>query len=331
MRSIRTKANLWRLAILVCLCLAGGTLARASAVSANGLSGGITIAPATLTIGLAKNETQHSATFTVTNNYSVPVTLHFAVTKSTANNKSALDVSKLLTAAQSDLQIGAGQSATQIITLTDNASLAPGSQLATLIVSQQTPTSTGSQVGVAASVNVPIVTVKQAGAISSLGQGMLQTPNLAWTLPKTITTTVNNTGNVIAIPHGYITVQAPNGRLVASGAVNIASAAVSPGASLSLNAPVTNVYRALWPGMYRLTFSYGLGHGQPTQSTSVRILYLAWWHAVLLVGILVALYYVVRVTIRTLGQGGGDHSAVVVPAKKIRLVGRKTKKSESVT
>jgi hypothetical protein len=50
--------------------------------------------------------------------------------------------------------------------------------------------------------------------------------------------------------------------------------------------------------MYTATFAYGLGGGQRTATTTVRFLYLTWWHVLLLAALAVGGFYGTRVLLK---------------------------------
>ncbi|HKU18154.1 MAG TPA: hypothetical protein VJP80_02665 [Candidatus Saccharimonadales bacterium] len=301
---IRVKNSWWSVALLATLCVLGGAVARAHAVGTPSTSG-ITLTPATLTLTLGHEQQAASQAFSVTNHYSVPVTLRFTVLRSGANIKTPLDAATLLAVANDSLTIPSGQTAKQTITLHDDPKLAPGSQQATLQVSEINDS--GSQVHIAGAMQMPIITVKQDGALMRIGQGSVQTPRMAWQLPGSIEVTVHNTGNMIAIPHGYLTVAAPNGHIVQRGVVNIASAAIAPGGRATLQTSLTQLRSVRWPGMYRVDFYYGLGSGQAGSVATARFLYIAWWHVALLIVLAVAAVFGVRLLLQTVDRVALQH------------------------
>jgi hypothetical protein len=112
-------------------------------------------------------------------------------------------------------------------------------------------------------------------------------------MPHSLGVTLHNKGNVIAIPHGVITVSGPNGK-VQQGVLNTSSLAVSPGQDLALTAQLTNLEGIWLPGIYRATISYGLGGDQVATTASSIFFYVAWWHIAGLLLIGFGIYHLVR-------------------------------------
>ena len=263
---------------------------------------GITVTPAALTLNLKAGSQQATTTFTVTNLYGTPVILDFAFeqdTQAPVGDFKAL--ASQLGLAAAELSVDPGQSVTQTITLNDSQQLAPGGQQLNLVVRQVSEAGAG--VGVVPSIRLPLVVVKEAGAVTKLGFGSLSGAGLHLGVPHTVSATLHNSGNMIAIPHGVVTLTAPGGRVIGQGTVNVASAAVVPGHDITLSTPVTSMNSAVLPGFYRVQLSYGLGGDHPAQLVSVTFFYIAWWHivAVLLLG--AGAYYLIHRTPMLRRQG----------------------------
>ncbi len=252
--------------------------------------GGVSISPATLTLNLAAGSQQQTAGFTLTNRYDQPITLHFGF-EPPAQAPKGVNPAKYLTISYSDITIRAGEATSQTVTLHDSTQLSPGSQLADLVVTQFG--AGASNVSIMPSIRLPLVLVKQDGAVSSINLASLKTPFFGLFVPGNATAIFQNTGNMIAIPRGTITITAPDGTVVRRGVLNVSSQAVSPGGKLSLSAPLDRLAHANLPGVYRISVSYGLGGGQKTVVASDWFFYIAWWH-LLALAMLGAIIYFVR-------------------------------------
>jgi hypothetical protein len=254
---------------------------------------GVTISPAAIKLELPAGEVQASADFSVANHYAAPVTLIFSIEADpafSADHTQAAAAQVFLAATEMTLQ--SGQSATQTAVLLDSEDLSPGGQQLTLVV-RQAGQAAGA-VGVNASIRLPVTIIKQSGAITKLSLGSLLTPGLTLSMPESISATLRNTGNMIAIPHGNVTVTGPGGKLFSEGTVNVASKAVTPGNDITFTTPITQLDTAMLPGIYRVNFSYGLGGDYPPQVVSVAFFYIAWWHFVLLLVLGMAVYFALR-------------------------------------
>lgn len=264
---------------LLCVFLSG------SVASASG----VTITPATLTLTLVPDSQEQTAEFSVTNKYDAPITLRFTFEpRLNATNQSPV---KHLSISNPELVLAPKETVKQVVTVRDDDRLGPGSQLADLVIYQlSTP---GTNVTVQPGIRMPLVVVKQDGAVAGLALTKVEAPRLSLSMPDTLGVTLHNKGNVISIPRGVITVSGPGGE-VKRGVLNTSSQAVAPGGNLTLRTPLTKVEGAQLPGFYRVSVSYGLGGDQKPVSASSTFFYIAWWHVALLLLAGVAARYFIR-------------------------------------
>jgi hypothetical protein len=251
---------------------------------------GLTVTPATSTLSLGTDEPQQRSNVTITNNYNTPVSLQFSF--GTQQNATQRDkqAAETLAVQTPDVTLGAGQSFTQTIILSASDKLAPGSQQADLVISQFAVS--GTNVGVLPELRLPLILVKEDGAITSLGVTNIATGVLSLAIPKAVEATVKNTGNMLAIPRGVVTVTAPNGTVVAQGALNVSSKALSPGASVSLSTPITRISNAVLPGPYTVQVSYGLGGDNAVKVAGKQFAFVAWWHIAIALTLIATAYYI---------------------------------------
>jgi len=254
---------------------------------------GVTITPAALTLDLPAGELEASTTFQVTNHYNTPVTLAFSVETDPHATSSSSTVLDQLLFGTPEVHIASGQTVSQTLALFDSQTLAPGGQQLTVVVQQQGQAS-ASAVGVTASMRLPLTIVKESGAITRLSLTTLTGPSLTIGLPKNISATLHNSGNMIAIPHGVVKIIGSNGSVLSQGTVNVASIAMAPGQSSSFSTPLTTLRRPTFPGIYHAQFSYGLGGDTTPQVVSVGFVYVAWWHLAVLALVGVGAYAGVR-------------------------------------
>lgn len=260
-------------------------------ISSKGVSAqntGLTITPATLTLSVPKGETDKTTTFTLSNHYPRPVTIRFAFEARTGS-PSSTNPGSYLKLAQDVVTIDANGSFTQTILFRDETSVTPGSHQADLVITQIAAQT--SDVSVQPSVRMPVVLVKEDGAISSIALTKLSGSGFHLTMPESLTATISNTGNMIAIPRGFVQISTIGGSVIRKGVLNTSSFAVSPSGNVALATPLNALNAALWPGFYKTTVSYGLGGGQASASVSSWFVYVAWWHLVILVCLIVAARY----------------------------------------
>jgi hypothetical protein len=269
-----------------------GALWVAMPATASTPSAGISIAPAAATLGLAKGQHQVQASIRLANHYSTPVTLHFAIEPSRQDNLGGTDPSTYLYVSPPDVSIGAGASATQVVTFADSSSVTPGSHSADLVVSlMATPTQQG--IGVLPSMRLPITAIKYDGAVSGLGAATVNGPHFSMGIPSEAQVTVHNTGNVVAIPRGTAIVTAPGGVVVGKAVLNEASRAVAPGDSIVLSAPITRLATATVPGPYTIRADYGLGGDSPSSTATANFVFVSWWHIAAAAGLGATSWYAV--------------------------------------
>jgi len=286
MHRMRTiKDNAWLMVLFLGFSAASSLLLQGHA-AAN--AGGITLSPATLTLSLPKGASQQQAQFTVSNKYDVAVNLHFGFGQSVTTPGVTGSAAKQLSIAPDDLLLPAKSSASPTITLSASSALPPGSQEMDLIITQETTASTN--VSIVPSIRMPLILVRQDGAITSFSISADSAPHFRLKLPSTLQLTIHNTGNVVAIPHGYISISDQQGRETGKGVINTASAAIAPGGRLYTQAVLTPLHKAWTPGTYKLHISYGAGSNSPASTATLQFFYFPAWE-LLVLGLLVAGVY----------------------------------------
>jgi hypothetical protein len=282
--------------------LAGGLLASGLAVlpwgswqpsvaaAAPTSNNGLRIAPAAITLGLAKSQSTTSQSFMLTNNYAVPVSVDFSLQLPARHSLNGHDPRQYLHLAVDTVTIPAGGQATQTITLTDAASLTPGSQNTEIVVTQQL--SGGSGIGIVSSARLPVTVIKYDGAKAAFGAAGISQSPFAWHLPHAITVSLPNTGNIVAIPRGVVTVQSLQGKVLAQGVLNPGSQAIEPGARLSLPTNLTSLSNAWLPGLYSVHVDYGLGGDTVATAASSNFVLYTWWQAAITISLVTAAWYV---------------------------------------
>lgn len=272
MRSV-SKATLSAIAVL--LLVMPGTSASGAAPS-----GGITVAPAALQLDLKEGSQQASKTFTIRNNYPATVTLRFSLETPTSRQQGGQDVRSQITIRQQTLELAAEQEASQMLTVSDSDKLQPGSQQADLVISQQGTAATG--VGILPSMRLPVTVIKYNGAVTSLGLTHVASPGFAMDIPTSVTITLKNEGNMVAIPRGTVRIVSPSGTVVGKGVLNESSKAVVPGGTLQLTTSFTSLAGSMTPGDYRIVTEYGAGGDTASRTQTTTFIYVAWWHAALM-------------------------------------------------
>lgn len=260
----------------------------AAALPGGPASGGVTVAPAMLTISLVKDAVQAQISFHVSNSYTAAVALHFAFAQSVQAPGGGASALQNLDITPADAAVAAGSTAAETITLTDSSKLAPGGQQIDLVMTQQSLP--GAQVSVVPSIRLPLTVIKEDGAVTRFSAVPLNTKGFSLDLPSSVAVLVKNTGNMIVIPRGFVSVTDPRGRTVRKGVLNSASLAVAPGDQLRLQTPLTLLDHPWPPGPYHVSVSYGIGGGQIMARTAARLFYMPVWQmllAALVVGLVI--------------------------------------------
>jgi hypothetical protein len=262
-----------------------------TAADANGTGGSITITPAAVKLELAKGANEATTTVNITNNYSAAVALHFTLEKPQQHTGTSDTARGHITFSNADVTVAAGDTLKQVVTLHDAAAITPGSQSADMVVTHGSQPGQG--IGVLPSMRLPVTIIKQDGAITSLGLTNIAGPSVAMNVPATINVTLHNTGNMVAIPRGVVAVESPSGNMLASGVLNEASLAVSPGNDIKLAAKLTKLGSAVLPGAYTVRVSYGLGGDAAASTATKQFLFVAWWQPLLVAALAFAGWYLI--------------------------------------
>jgi hypothetical protein len=299
------------LVVAAMLPMLGGVAAAAPAP-------GLTITPAALSVTLAKDTPQQTAAFTITNTYNRPVEVQFTIEPAAGQpGAQANNLAKYITIAHPAITVEAGATFHQTLTVHNSPILSPGSQTAELVTTQSGQG--GALVGVLPAVRLPLIIIKEDGAVAGLQLQGLTHARFGLSLPDSAAPRISNTGNVIAIPRGVVTINGPGGAVVRQGALNVASAAIAPGGTQTIASSLAKTNTAHWPGIYRTTVQYGLGGGQRTGSYSTWFFYAAWWHVALFVGIALGTYYGLK---RLRRSGAARASSAHAPPGKLSLFRR---------
>lgn len=321
MRHSVSRRALYAPVLVLTLLLSAAPVSRVHAANS---AGGIRIAPAALRLELDKNAAQASIAMNITNTYSVPVQIHLAVERSASNLGGSVDPVTLVSLSAADVTIAGGQTMAETLTLHDNPALSPGSQVVDLMVAQKGTATVG--VGVQPAVRLPVTLIKDDGAVRSVAVTRIGGSSFSLQVPSTVSLTIHNTGNVVAIPRGIVSIRDPRGVVIAQGVINISSAAIMPGKVLATSVPITSTGKALVPGLYSITADYGLGGDSPTQMAIKHYLFIGIWHIAALLAVLALIVALSRNTKRWLHAARTKRQKVKSPpkppAKRRILIGR---------
>lgn len=239
--------------------------------------GGLTVTPAALSLILPPGAAAQSTEFTLTNTYTTPISLVFGFEPTQSLHTNTTIPAQVLSLSRSNMVVEPGQTARQIVTMTDDAQLSPGSHAIDLVITQLATTDS---ITALPSVRIPLALLKQEGAVSALSLGSFATSGFAWQVPGSLSATIKNQGNVIAIPRGVMTITSAGGNIIRQGTINLASQAIAPGSEQQFNTSLTRLGDATWPGVYKATLQFGLGGDQPATTVTRTFIFVAWWHVI---------------------------------------------------
>jgi len=278
------KNNWLAIGVLTAMCWFAGASAHATAAT----PGSITLTPATLTLTLPNGQSKVQGQFTIANNYATPMTLNLGFTQTVKTPGGNQTVLKQLAVTPATVVIPGDSSASPVVTLTDASTLAPGSQDVDLTITEGA--TTGNNVAVVASIHMPLVIIKEAGAVTRLSVSHIQKPGFALILPTKTTLTIHNSGNVVAIPRGYATITNPRGQPLSKGIVNTGSVALAPSSQASFTTRLTVLDRAWLPGEYHMHVVYGVGGNSANSEATVSFFYMPVWELLLLIPLAAFIY-----------------------------------------
>jgi len=242
-------------------------------------AGGVTVAPANVTLDIQKGKPGPSETVSVRNDYAESVTFSVAVqgqqitTDGSLAPSGALEpaMAGLLAATPEGFSLAPQQSINLKITVKDAARLAPGGHYASLLIRQS---AAEGQKGLALSsaVSVSVFVIKEDGAVRSVGAGAVHALGRVAQLPSAATVDFQNLGNVAVVPRASAKIYDPRGHLVMAGVINQESVPITPGKTARLQAPLTPVGYSWLPGRYTLRVLYRYDGTDQQKTVSATLL-----------------------------------------------------------
>jgi hypothetical protein len=288
----RTVAILIALALLMFgLEMSGKTLAA---------SGGITIAPAIISLDLAPSDQQQVAYVGVKNNFSVPVSLSAEFNEvdqdsGTMTPVKSLDdnLSKIMSVEPAIFTLEPNASVNLKITVTNNSQLGPGGSYAALVVKQ---TNNGTNaVGLQSAISVSVFIIKEQGAIRAVELGSVKLERFLLEAPTKATLVFANKGNVMAVPRGVLTIgNAGLETVYAKGIVNEGSLSFMPSKQLSIDVPISNLARKWLPGRQTVNVQYRTEGDGKIQTYEATVLYSPSLYLLVPLAIIVVAGFVLR-------------------------------------
>lgn len=293
MRNLRRSSLLAGLVTILICCVAGSSVRAAPA-------GGITIAPAKIDLSIPKHETQANTSVTIKNTFAVPVALHAAVHTVDTSRGMLIPGARTsvfentITALPADFELAPGETKKVQILIKDASALKPGGNYAALLVRQH-DTATGT-VSLTPAISVSLFITKEQGAVRQLASALPKTPKIAFKLPTNFTTTFNNTGNVLLVPRGSISISR-GGTVTHKTVVNESSVPIFPGKTIRLQNILSPVSNTGLPGPRTITYTYRYdGAVKDTETLTATFWYLPWWSIAPVLFLIIAIIWGIKVT-----------------------------------
>lgn len=291
MLTSRCKLNpgVWLLLVIIAGSALGGSAKAATA-------GGITIAPAKIDLSI-RNDTAEASTYVeVKNNFAARVALNAEVRSVDTSHGVLVPNARTslhgdtIAVSPSDFELAAGESRTVQVLVKGARNLKPGGNYAALLIRQQDPSS--GAISLTPAISVSLFITKEEGAVRRLASTMPHVPVIALRLPVNLTATFNNTGNVLLVPRGSMSISRGNS-ITHKTVVNESSISVFPGKTVRLQNTLSPIASTGPPGRRTITYTYRYdGSAKDTETLTATFWYLPWWSIapvpVLIFGILLA-------------------------------------------
>lgn len=154
------------------------------------------------------------------------------------------------------VDIAGKQTVRVAVKIANRSDLAPGGHYGAIVITSSADNSSAkSQVSLNQQVVSLLFIKKLGGEVYGL-QLESSTFKRSSDIPQIVTTNFKNTGNVHLVPHGYIEVTDPVGKLIAKGIINQDSLSILPGSLRKYVTTMQPVAQASRPGTYKVTTYY---------------------------------------------------------------------------
>jgi hypothetical protein len=177
-------------------------------------------------------------------------------------------LAKWMKADQDQVTVLAGATLNLVVTIDNQASLAPGGHYGAVIataVSSLTAGDTAPRVGVKQVISSLVLATKTGGANSRLNLISQSSNQSTWKLPSLVEARFKNDGNVHVVPRGVIEVRDATGTVVERGALNDGSGVILPGSYRRYTTPLLQINKAWLPGRYSIVTTYRYDGTDTTQ------------------------------------------------------------------
>jgi hypothetical protein len=300
-------------AVIVVLFL---SLPRVSLAVTNPGGSGLSVSPAITQASLTAGQTYLTLNEVITNISLIPLkinvkpqdfgsiggagTINFfsSTTYNPADNPHGLQNSVQLGAKQ--FTLAPGISYTEQINIIYTESLAAGGHYGAIIYTPSAivGVNNNAKISVIPSVASLIFLTTAGGGTQHLHLSNILQSKVSFSLPKTTSFIMANSGNTQSTPVGYVSLSGPGHNLVAQAILNHNSLLVLPSSSIlmSVSLPTHSMFFTV-PGVYTLKFVYGYAGSSKLTTVSKSFLYINLLLIIFLIIVLIALVLVIRMLI----------------------------------
>lgn len=269
---------------------------------------GIAVSPAIVTVTLNKTDETQVAYIGVKNYYTTDVTLSAELkgvdpdTASLAPTKEPdANLAKQVNITPAVFTLPPQGSINIQISVTNSDTLSPGGSYAALLIK---PTGDmADDVGLQPAISANLFIVKEQGARRQLDVVQVGLSRLLWELPTRANITFANTGNVINVPRGLITISDHSQNVIyKKGIINEGSLSIWPSKQITLDVPLQTLSKKWLPGRRTVLLQYRSEDATTINSYSVNILYIPTLYGLVPLGLALGTWLFLRYRRRPIRQ-----------------------------
>ncbi len=159
---------------------------------------------------------------------------------------------------QDQLDLQPGQSASVVVTVINDSTLAPGGHYGALLLrdARDLNKPSGTKVDLKSVVSSLIFLQKLGGEKYDMHLERISHNGGLLRMPSSVSVNFKNRGNVHVVPRGIVTLKDMRGKVVAKGVINIESSLILPEANRNFAVPLQKLAQASVPGNYTITVDY---------------------------------------------------------------------------
>jgi hypothetical protein len=268
---------------------------------------GITVSPAFTTVQIGSKQPQMSFSVSIRNDFSVPVSMNATVSGLSIHSNTLIPdnrpdsaLANLISIVPSSFSVRPGSSLNIIVTVKDTATLSPGGHYVSLRITEVGAAvgSQSRQLSLQPAINSTMYVVKEDGAVRAISATHLHLARSLFSLPKLAIVTFNNSGNVLVVPRGVVTVAKTSNatQVYGQAVINDASVPLFPSQSTTLETNIHFVRCLPLPVKYTVALQYRYDGEDTPQTQFITAWYVPKLYIGLAIVVLGSLYLLVRPT-----------------------------------